>query len=134
MSPSTHARKQSGMTLIEVLVAVLVLSFGILGLVGLQARAVQYSVATEDVGRASLLANDLISQMWLSNSADLGAVRPAILADWQARVAATLPNGVGTLTVNGALATVTLTWRQPSATSSETDSYTTQVVVPTGTP
>ena len=52
------------MTLIEVLVSLLIFSFGFLGLIGMQARAVQLSTDAEDRSRAALLANDIVTTMW----------------------------------------------------------------------
>jgi len=55
--------------LIEVLVAILIFSFGLLGFVGLQARAIQFSASAEDSNRAALLANELASQLVTAQSA-----------------------------------------------------------------
>ena len=41
-------------------------SVGLLGLIGLQARAVNFSVNAEDRNRAALFANDVASGMWLA--------------------------------------------------------------------
>ncbi len=45
----------------------LVFSFGVLGLIGLEASAINFSVDAEDRTRATMLANDLASAMWLNN-------------------------------------------------------------------
>jgi type IV pilus assembly protein PilV len=125
-----HGR-QRGVTLIEVMVAVLVFSFGMLGLVGLQARATQYSLSAEDANRAALLANEIVTTMWTSGSVTLAS---EVLDAWSARVedAANggLPNGTGEVVVSGAVATVTITWRPPGATDTVNHRYRTQVVLP----
>ena len=59
----TVARRVRGMTLVEVLVSLLIFSFGLLGLMGLQARALRFSIGAEDTNRAALLANEVAAQM-----------------------------------------------------------------------
>lgn len=97
----THrsSRPQHGVMLLEVLIALLVFSVGVLGLVGLQASAMQQSTQSRYRTEAMLLANDLTGQMWVAASrapaalsAEFGSVAggPSYLA-WKARVANTLP-------------------------------------------
>lgn len=127
-APRGRAR---GFTLIEVLVAIVLMSFGLLGLVSLQARAVQYSVSAEDSQRAALLANEVATQMWGSNSVTLSA---ADITAWETRVAdasaSGLPNGVGTVTVAGNVARIVVQWRPPRAAVGEENRYQTDVVIP----
>jgi type IV pilus assembly protein PilV len=54
------------MALIEALVSILIFSFGVLGLIGLQASAINFSVDAEDRNRAALFANEIASSMWLA--------------------------------------------------------------------
>jgi type IV pilus assembly protein PilV len=110
--------------LIEVLVSILIFSFGILGTVALYARAVQYSTNAEDRSRAALLANEIVSAMWLRGTNNPANVRLQPDYDaWKLRVdSATaesrasggngigLPGGVGLVTLTGNIATVTVTW------------------------
>jgi type IV pilus assembly protein PilV len=128
--------RQRGFTLIEILVAILIFSFGLLGFVGLQARAIQFSVGAEDSNRAALLANDMAATMVLKNS-----VNPTLLATeiaaWQDRAASAtvgLPNGAASAVQDSASsATLTVTWRPPSAASgaaNSTNQYVTQVFLP----
>lgn len=122
------------MTLLEVLVGILIFSIGILGIVGLQARAVQLSVDSEDRTRAALLANEIISTMWAQNTLALAA---STTAAWLARVqdpsVSGLPNANGTVSapdVNGVV-TVTITWRSPAKLAADGDStYITRVAMP----
>lgn len=124
-------RARAGVALIEVLIALLVVSFGLLGLVGLQTRAHQYSASAEDTNRAALLANDIASAMWVSQSA---SVPGTDYAAWQARVAAAadgLPNGTGTVTTAGNTATITVSWKPPRAAAAAASSrFVTQVLIP----
>ncbi len=125
------ARRSRGFTLIEVLVVMALFSFGLLGLVGLQAKAVQYSVGAEDSSRAALLANEIVSTMWGLRTVTLPT---ATVTAWQLRVANAsvngLPNGAGTITVSNNIATVTITWRGPSEPSTASHQYVTQVLIP----
>lgn len=114
-TPKLSARRSArGATMIEVLVAVLIVSFGILGLVGLQARAVQFSVDADDRSRAALFADDLAAQMRLARSTTLPAAQ---VTQWTNAVQAGLPNGAVDLVVNSVnQATVTVRWRNPGQT------------------
>lgn len=125
-----------GVALIEVLVGVLLISFGLLGLISLLGRSVQMSVGSEDSLRAALLANEM-STLILSEHPPTAAsitVSAAGLADWQARVADQadkgLPNGVGTVTVSGRTARITVQWRAPRAATTDVNTYSTDLVIP----
>jgi type IV pilus assembly protein PilV len=56
--------QQSGVMLLEALIAILIFSLGILGVVGMQASAIAASRDAKYRSDASLLANDLIGLMW----------------------------------------------------------------------
>lgn len=60
-------RKQQGAMLLEALIAILIFSMGILAIVGLQATSVKLSGDAKYRSEASLLVNQLIGQMWVSN-------------------------------------------------------------------
>lgn len=126
----TPRRRQAGFSLIEVLTAILIFSLGILGLVGLQTQAIQFSTSAEDSNRAAMLANEIVATMWVNQSA---AVPDAVLTAWQARVADPkvdgLPNGVGDVDVAGNQATITITWRAPNAPAGSQNRYVTQATI-----
>ena len=63
------ARSQSGVMLIEALIALLIFSIGILGIIGLQASAVQQSTDAKNRAEAAYLADQLMGQMWVDNRA-----------------------------------------------------------------
>lgn len=129
---------QSGMTLIEVLVAILIFSFGLVGLIGLQARAVQFSTSAEDTSRAALLANEIAASIsTTTRSGDPVSFSASAAEAWQARAADTrnggLPNGAAAVAASGNSASITITWRATSAASGAANSvnrYATQVVIP----
>lgn len=109
--------QQRGMALLEVLVSVLLFSLGILGLIGLQARAIGLSGEAEDRSRASMLANDIVSEVWLRREI---AIPSSVVDEWKARVAdaagAGLPEGEGSYVPasGGTYADITITWKTPS--------------------
>ena len=125
--------RQRGFSMIEVLVSIVILSIGLIGLVGLQARGLQFSVSAEDTNRASLLANELATEMWTARTVSLPS---ATISAWQTRVADVtadgLPNGSGTASVDAnGVATITITWHPPSVAATADDNrFVTQVVVP----
>lgn len=129
-SPARYVRA-TGMTLIEVLIALLLFSFCFLGLVGMQAKAVQLSVDGENRTRAAILANEITAAMIMQNT-----LTPP-LGDWQARVqderTSGLPGSFGHVDpadVDGTV-TVTITWHAPSKIATAQDSrYVTQVALP----
>jgi type IV pilus assembly protein PilV len=129
--------------LLEALIAILIFSLGILGVVGMQASAVKASRDAKYRTDAGLLANELIGQMWSGNrdgatlqanfQGDGNQTGPTnILADgpiytaWQARVASTLPGTVANPSVvtvvpglvgpprTSSLVTVTVSWISPN--------------------
>ena len=61
------ARLQGGSFLLEALIAILIVSLGVLGSVGLLARSVQDMDDAKNRGEAAYLANQLIGRMWLSD-------------------------------------------------------------------
>ena len=130
-------RRQTGLTLIEVLVSILIFSFGLLGFVGLQARAIQFSVGAEDSNRAALLANEMATTMLTSNTVDTAnAALAAAITTWQTRAAGTevgLPNGSASAANVGNIATLTITWRPANAAgtgAAYNNKYMTQVILP----
>jgi type IV pilus assembly protein PilV len=129
--PQRRRQRQRGFSLLESLISIVIFAFGLLGLVGLQAKATQYTASAEDSHRAALLANEIATEMWVRRTL---ALPEATLQAWSARVAdpmgAGLPNGEGTVEVAGAVATVTISWRPPSQLSDLDHRYRTQVLLP----
>ncbi|WP_225781646.1 type IV pilus modification protein PilV [Xenophilus sp. Marseille-Q4582] len=127
--PGVRTRHARGFSLIEVLVSVLLLSLGLLGLIGLQARTMEMSGEAEDRNRAAMLADDAASLMWMQRSVTLDA---DTLTAWENAVAAQLPNGEGSITsVSGEpdRVDVTITWRPPARASDDGSRLHTRVVL-----
>ncbi|MCE4537629.1 prepilin-type N-terminal cleavage/methylation domain-containing protein [Pelomonas sp. P7] len=120
-----------GFSLIEMLVGVLIISFGLLGLLTLQARALQASVTTEDAQRAALLANEMAALMINANTVNVDDA--TVVKPWAARAAdpasGGMPSGNGTVVVNGNTARITLTWK-PTGSATDSYRYATDVVIP----
>ena len=116
--PRAHGarRPARGVSLIEVLVVLVLFSFGLLGLVDLQARAMQVSGNAEDSQRAAMLANEMASAMWGANTVSVPA---ATITAWETRLADSagrgLPGGTGTVVVTGNVARITVSWTPPQA-------------------
>lgn len=123
--------KQSGFTLLEVLVAVLVLAIGLLGLAGLMASSIRNNQSAYQRTQATWLAYDIVDRMRVNRPAALAnnyntalgspaacAANPALagsvaaqdLTGWKTLVACALPAGDGSVAV-AANRTVTVTVR-----------------------
>ncbi len=132
---SSRTRRTRGFSLIEVLVSIVVFSVGMLGVVGLQARAVQMSVDAGDRNRAAQLADDIVATMWTQGTVSLPT---ATVTAWHDKVVGTstiepaLPGAVASVSAPDAngVVTVTITWRPPARKSTEAAStYTTKVAM-----
>ncbi|ENO98670.1 hypothetical protein [Thauera phenylacetica] len=111
---SRRPRRVEGIVLLEVLISVLVLAFGVLGIIGLQAAAIQHTTAAKYRTDASFIANARVGEIWARPGAlstfgesgtDVSAAFPG----------ASLPNGKRTTTIAGERVTVTVTWQAPGA-------------------
>jgi len=129
--------------LLEALIAIVIFSVGILGLVALQARAISLEQDAQYRAQAATLANQLLADIMASNPtsacADYAPTAAKTVA-WVAQVQATLPgvtssnlptvavdcaptsSGGVVLKGNPIQAQVTISWKLPSA--KEAHSYT----------
>lgn len=137
-------RAQRGAMLLEALIAILIFSIGILGIVGLQATAVQQSTDARYRSEAAQLADQLLGEMWATNrlATDLqnsfntcasAASCPGYVA-FATRVAETLPgvvvNGLNKPTVNvdnAGIVTITVSWKAPTEDTSHQYSFQSQI-------
>lgn len=72
LSASPMAKRQRGATLIEILVAVLILSFGLLGMAALQTRALQGNQSSLNRSQAVMLNNSMLDAMRIDRESAKG--------------------------------------------------------------
>lgn len=111
---------QRGVGMIEVLVAILLVSFGILGLVGLQGGSIGVISDTRYRTEATALADALLARLWLETGADNAlpayvADNTLLPADWLEEVNR-LPGATAnppTLAASAGVVTLTVRWQPP---------------------
>lgn len=133
---SSRCRRNAGFALLEALIAVMIFSIGVMALVGLQASMARNVTASQMRGEAAMLATQLTGTMWVAGTslADFAAtdnvcLNPAFAGctSWIARVAELLPQGQGTVVINGSLVDITLAWQMPGDTQRATYALQTSV-------
>lgn len=123
-----------GFVLLDALIAIVIFSIGILGMVSLQSNAISLSTDAQYRTEAAMLADKIIGEMW---SADQTAMATdfagnagsggAIYTSWNTLVEK-LPNGQGKIDVSPAgTVTVTVDWQQPSDPVAHTYTTVTQI-------
>ena len=121
-----------GMTLVEILVALLVLSIGMLGFAALQTTSLRFNTSAYYRTQATALAYDLSDRMRANRQAALdgaytvafqnpppacnaiaqgvGSVAEQDLAAWRNAMACRIPESTGSVVPNGNEVTVTVRW------------------------
>lgn len=138
--PSTPLKHQSGIGLIEILIAVLILGIGILGVASTQVVSMQMNSQSQNRSQAVLLAEDLFDRIRANSNnpaayalaqdnaqgADNGrcdtsfvpangSVTADDIASWENSLACLLPEAQRTVAVNGNVVTITIDWDQNDA-------------------
>lgn len=131
---------QTGIGLIEILIAVLVLGIGILGVASTQVVSMQMNSQSQNRSQAVLLAEDLFDRIRANptnpaayalaqgdaQGADNGACDTSFvpangnvtaddIASWENSLSCLLPDAERTVAVNGNVVTVTIDWDQNDA-------------------
>lgn len=126
---TASARAQCGFSLIEVLVALLLVALGVLGAAALQLNALRFTQDSAHRVQASLLATDLLERMranpgqrtsyagdvagdCVTESADPPTVLAQDRLDFAAGVTCRLPQGRARVRVEDALVTIQINWSQ----------------------
>jgi len=126
--------KSTGFTLIEVLIAMVVLAIGLLGLAGLQVTSLKNNQSAYNRSQATQLAYDLADRMRanvagvaaypagtaaaIENCKNTTGCSPADMAvndlfDWNSAISSALPNGgTGTISVTGSVYSITISWAE----------------------
>lgn len=114
-------RAQEGMTLIEVLVALLILTVGLLGAAAIQLNALKYTDSARMTSQASFIAYDMMDRIRANAAADYSIAPPASgnpgvtrdqdLFDFNANIVNSLgATATGSVSVDQHLYTITIAW------------------------
>jgi type IV pilus assembly protein PilV len=117
--PDSSPRFQQGAVLLEGLIAVLIFSVGILGIVGLQASMVKSTAEAKYRAEAAFIVQQRLGVMWV----DQGNLASYAEADTDISASSGLPNGKRTTTRGEAdcdggdfsCFKVTVTWQHPGS-------------------
>ncbi|MDD2721172.1 MAG: type IV pilus modification protein PilV [Gallionella sp.] len=144
---------QQGAVLLEALIAFLIFSMGLLGVIGLQATAINNTLDARYRSDAAFLANQVIAQMWADSQANTATVpttytikpsyacNPCTKANgnantqaWVSQIQSGFLPGVSDTTnqpviaINGNQVTVTMNWQSPQG-DKQTHNYITKTEI-----
>ncbi len=133
-------RRQRGFSLVDGVIALAIMAFGLLGLSRLQTRALPLGTESQQRATAVQFGSELLSAALIDNAnyacytlpaagACGSAVATAYANDWKTRVAAALPGGDATATYDAATSRlrVVVTWTGKSAGDARRSEATTDV-------
>lgn len=120
----TGRNRHSGFSLLEVMIAILVLSIGLLGMAGLQLNAMKFNQTATVRSHATFLAYDIADRMRANRAvakaggyeiasdeeATGASVAQSDLGTWKDSLERFLPGGQGSVAVDGDIVTVTIIW------------------------
>lgn len=118
-------RKQNGFSMLEVLVTMIIVSFGLLGIAGIIANGLKANSSSYARSQASWFANDIIDSMRANRTSAELATQPynllltasppsastiptTDLANWRAALANALPSGTGGVAIDTTTKKVTV--------------------------
>lgn len=131
---------QSGYLLLEGLIALLIFSLALLGLVGLHARSIQYVTDGNDRALAAENAQKILGMIWadpnnLSTFDTHNASVPTGIVDLASGTGyaglAPLPDGKRIVTVNGRNVSIVITWHHPGLPSASQYTLSSSINLPT---
>ena len=118
-------RHQTGMTLIEVLVSVLILAIGLLGAAVIQLNALKYTDSSRMTSQASFIAYDMLDRIRANSGADyawgrterapantsIASVRDLDLHDFEANILGFAGESAkGSVSISNSEVTVSISW------------------------
>lgn len=110
MSGSLVANGQRGAAFFEVLIAILIFSFGILGVIGLQAAMIRNTGEARYRTEAAQIAQQRIGAIWMDQA------QMANYVEAGTDISDRIPSGTRTVEISAANdVTVTITWQQPGS-------------------
>jgi type IV pilus assembly protein PilV len=128
------SKQQSGATLIEVLVSMLIIMLGILGAMGLKVASAKAAAESNLRSSAAMYAQDMFERVRANPNrannneynVNIGdalvtpatTIAQADLLEWYQRLDANLPSGTATISVLASQATVTIQWLERSTANS----------------
>ena len=121
--PKTLHLRQAGSYLLEALIAILIFSFGVLGLIGLLGSSIRITNDARYRSEAANLAGAMIADMWTMTAAQMDEQfkdKGDGLTKWQKKASDLLPAAVttvdltqGGLTSESRTVVVTVNWKMP---------------------
>lgn len=125
--PLSSRPRQRGMTLVEVLVTVVLISVGLLGIAALQLTSLKNNKEAHVRSQATILAGDILDRMranargfrageyvvdW-DDTGTAGTLSGRDLSDWQAEIDRQLPNAAGRVQRDANnIATIEIRWSE----------------------
>lgn len=130
-------QKQKGFSLLEILITLLIMSFGLLGISGIIVNSLKNNQSSYARSQASFLANDIIERMRSNRTMAEKSTRPYNLAigaapsgtgvamddltQWRTNLAAALVSGTGSIAMDvNKKVTVIVQWDDSRASGNET--------------
>ncbi|SDU20481.1 type IV pilus modification protein PilV [Halopseudomonas salegens] len=137
VSHISFATSQRGVSLLEVLVAVLVLAIGVLGAAVLQLNALRYNASAGHTTQSTFIAYDMLDRM-RANAENLSSYATTVdscpsgemsadsvhavdLADFATAVGCQLPGGRGSIAITDNRAIITIAWSEARILANEPD-------------
>ncbi|MDP3843383.1 MAG: type IV pilus modification protein PilV [Oxalobacteraceae bacterium] len=131
-------QKQKGFSLLEILITLVIISFGLLGIAGVIVNSLKNNQSSYSRSQASLLANDIIDRMRANRTTAETSPSPYTLAiggtpsgsgvvlsdltEWRASLASAMPSGTGSVALDGATKklTIVVQWNDSRASGDTT--------------
>lgn len=135
MSNCVTYKQQRGVSLIEVLVTILIVSTSLLALAALQTRSLQFNQGAYFRSQANIYAYDILERMRI-NRAELNSyviaasasppsgtsVSATDIGDWRLAIESNLPNGEGAIECDvSSVCTVTISWDELNSSEEATE-------------